>query len=205
VHSNYSPDSLITPEQLIFYAKKRGLDGIAVTDHNRLDGALNMAKATDFLIVPGMEITSAKGHVLGLNVREQIPKGLSVDETVDKIHEAGGTAIACHPYAPFKMGVGDSVNSKFDAVEVINSSAFPFRRSVKHAELIAARLGIGRVAGSDAHYGPEIGCAYTIVEAEQNCDEICKAINKGLCQPFGCGIPLKTRLKRELALLKRRF
>ena len=205
MHSNYSADSLITPEELIFYAKKRGLDGVAVTDHNRLDGALNIAKTTDFLILPGMEVTSAKGHVLGLNVQEQIPQGLGVDETVDKIHEAGGTAIACHPYAFFKMGIGKSVNSKFDAVEVINASAFPFRHSVKHAEQIAVCLGIGRVAGSDAHYGPEIGCAYTIVEAEARCDEICKAIAKGLCQPFGGGIPLKTRLKRELAVLRRRF
>ena len=202
VHTQYSYDSLITPKELVFYAKKRGLDGVAVTDHDRLDGALKIAKETDFLIVPGMEISSLDGHVIGLNLREPIPSGLSVDETVDKIHELGGIAIACHSVTFFKGSLGGHINSKFDAVEVINSSAFPFKYSVRRSREIASRLGISRVAGSDAHYGPEIGHAYTLVDAELEVNEIVKAISKGLCLPFGSAIPLKIRLKRELLLLK---
>jgi len=206
VHTHYSYDSLITPEELIFYAKKRGLDGVAITDHDRIDGALKIAKDTDFLIIPGMEISSLNGHVIGLNLREQIPRGLSVDETVDRIHEANGIAVACHPATFFKGNLEkEHITSKFDAVEVINASALPFNYSVKHSERLASCLSISRVAGSDAHYSPEIGCAYTIVNAELEIDEIIKAISKGLCQPFGRAIPLKTRLKRELLILKRKI
>jgi len=205
VHTHYSYDSLITPEELVFYAKKRGLDAIAITDHDRIDGALKIAKETDFLIVPGMEISSSNGHILALNVEELIPKKLSADETVDKIHEAGGIAVACHPVTFFKESLGNKANSKFDAVEVINASAFPFNYSVNNSRKMASRLGIAQVAGSDAHYGPEIGCAYTIVDAELEVGEIIKAISKGLCQPFGRAIPLTTRLKREILSLKRRF
>lgn len=205
VHTHYSYDSLITPKELVFYAKKRGLDGVAVTDHDRLDGALKIAKETDFLIVPGMEISSLDGHVIGLNLREPIPSRLGVDETVDKIHELGGIAIACHPITFFKESLEGYMNSKFDAVEVINSSAFPFNYSVRHGQKIASRLGIARVAGSDAHYGPEIGYAYTLVNAESEVNEIVKAISKGLCSPHGRAIPLTTRLKRQLLVLKRKF
>jgi hypothetical protein len=195
---------LITPEELVFYSRKRGLNSVAVTDHDRIDGALAMAKKRDFLIIPGIEISSLKGHITGLNVQEAIPSGLSVEETVDKIHEAGGIAVACHPVVFFKMGLGKHVSSKFDAVEVINASALPFAHSVKQSERIATRLGIARVAGSDAHYGPEIGCAYTLIDAELNIDGIVKAVRKGLCQPYGRAIPIATRIKRELLSLKKR-
>jgi predicted metal-dependent phosphoesterase TrpH len=204
VHTNCSPDSLITPEELIFYAKKRGLNGVAVVDHERFDGALKIAKMTDLLIIPGMEIESFDGHIVGLNIREIVPKKLSADETIDKIHEAGGIAVACHPVAFFKGGVGKHTNSKFDAVEVINSSAIPFKYSMKHSQALASRLGVGRVAGSDAHYAPEIGYAYTVVNAELETEKIISAIRKGSCQPFGMAIPLTMRLKKEALTLRRR-
>ena len=204
VHTNCSPDSLITPEELVFHAKKRGLDGVAVVDHERFDGALKIAKMTDLLIIPGMEIESLDGHIVGLNIREIVPKKLSADETIDEIHEAGGIAVACHPVAFFKGGVGKHTNSKFDAVEVINSSAIPFKYSMKHSQALASRLGVGRVAGSDAHYAPEIGYAYTVVNAELETEKIISAIRKGSCQPFGRAIPLTMRLKKEVLTLRRR-
>lgn len=205
VHTTYSYDALITPKDLIFYAKKRGLDGVAVTDHDRIDGALKIAKETDFLIVPGIEISSLNGHIIGLNIAELVPPKLSVDETLDRIHEAGGIAVACHPITFFKESLKGHISARFDAIEVINSSAFPFNYSVRRSEEIASRLGIARVAGSDAHYGPEIGYAYTLVNAESEVDEVVNAIRKGLCSPHGKAIPLTMRFKKKLLLLKRKF
>ena len=205
VHTHYSYDSLITPEELVCYARKHGLDAVAITDHDRIDGALKIAKETDFPIIPGIEVSSLNGHVVGLNLQEPIPRKLSVSETVDKIHGKGGLAVACHPVAFMKGSVGKNANARFDAVEVINASAIPFGYSVKYGEKIASSLGIARVAGSDAHYGPEIGCAYTIIDAELNVEGIIKAIKRRLCQPFGKPIPLTTKLKREFLLFKRRF
>jgi predicted metal-dependent phosphoesterase TrpH len=205
VHTHYSYDSVIKPEELVFYAKRRGLDGIAITDHDVIEGAIKIARNTDYLIIPGIEVTSLGGHVIGLNVEEQVPSKLSVDETVDKIHEAGGIAVACHPSALFKESLGKRTTARFDAIEVINSSVIPFNRSKRKSQKIASMLGIAKVAGSDAHYGPEIGYAYTIVDAELDADEIVKAISKGLCEPFGTAIPLGMRLKRELLSLRKRF
>ncbi len=121
-------DSLITPEDLIYYAKKRGLNAVAVTDHNQLEGAYKIANETDFLVIPGMEVSSADGHIVALNVKELIPRGFSAVETVERIHRAGGVAIACHPYVYFKGCLRDKVCATFDAIEVINARAFPFKR-----------------------------------------------------------------------------
>lgn len=203
IHTCYSHDGLIKPKELVLYAKKAGLDGAAITDHDRIDAALKMAKELkDFLIIPGVEVSSLNGHVVGLNLQEPVPKNLSVEETVDKIHELGGLAIACHPEAFLKASLGRKTNRKFDAVEVVNASAFPFRRSVEKAKEIASSLSLSMVAGSDAHYAPEIGAAYTLVEAEPNLDDVVKAISKGFCEPFGNAIPLGTRIKREILMLK---
>ena len=203
VHTFYSADSSITPQQLVFYAKKAGLDGVAVTDHNRLSGAPTTAQETDFFIIPGMEIESSQGHVVALNLQEPVQKGLSVDETVDRIHEANGIAVACHPFGLWKGGLGKHVTAKFDAVEVINASSLPFRHSARRSESLALSIGKPRVAGSDAHYGPEIGCAYTQIEAELDVDDVIKAISNGLCQPFGRAIPFDLRLRKILAQFRK--
>ncbi len=133
VHTTYSKDSLITPKDLVYYAKKRGLNAVAVTDHNQLDGAYKISKETDFLIIPGMEVSSRDGHIVALNVSELIPRGLNAVETVERIHEAGGIAIACHPYVFFKGALKEKVCKTFDAIEVINARAFPIQRSIKKA------------------------------------------------------------------------
>ena len=205
VHTIYSHDSLITPKDLVFYAKKRGLTAVAITDHNTVEGALKIAKETDFLIIPGIEVSSRNGHIVGLNLQEPVEKGLSADETVDKIHEAGGIAVACHPFALFKGSLGKHTNAKFDAIETINASAFLFNRCTKKAQEIADRFGIPCVAGTDAHYGPAIGYAYTLIDAEPQVDAISKAITKGLCQPFGKPIPATLKLERQIQFLKNKL
>jgi predicted metal-dependent phosphoesterase TrpH len=201
VHTTYSSDSVITPKQLVFYAKKRGLTAVAVTDHNTVEGARKIAKETDFLIIPGTEVSSLHGHIVGLNVDKLIPRGLSADETVDLIHEAGGLAVACHPYAMLKGSVGKHVTGKFDAVEAINASAFPFNRATSKAHQLAERLKLPKVAGTDAHYAPVIGQAYTLIDSEPNVEAILKAIKNGHCKPAGTGVSLRLRLGHQARFL----
>jgi len=197
VHTTYSRDSVITLKQLVFYAKKRGLTAVAVTDHNQVESAQKIAKETDFLIIPGTEVSSLHGHIVGLNVNTLIPQGLSADETVDRIHEAGGIAIACHPFALLKGSVGKHVSGKFDAVEAINASAFPFNRATSKAHQLAERLKLSKVAGTDAHYGPVIGQAYTLIDSDANVEAIIKAIKNGHCKPAGTGMSLRMRLENQ--------
>ncbi len=204
VHTTYSKDSLITPKDLIFYAKKRGLNAVAVTDHNELEGAYKIAKETDFLIIPGMEVSSADGHIVALNVNELIPRGFSAVETVERIHRAGGVAIACHPYVLFKGCLREKVCSSFDAIETINARAFPFKNSMKKAEEAAERLKLSRVAGTDAHYGPQIGYSYTVIETSKpTVEAIAKSIVNGQCQPFGQPVPPIINMKQQFLRLKR--
>ena len=204
VHTTYSKDSLITPKDLVYYSKKCGLNAVAVTDHNQLEGAYKIAKETNFLILPGMEVSSSDGHIVALNVQELIPKGFSAVETVERIHRAGGIAIACHPYVYFKGALNEKVCDTFDAIEVINARAFPFKRSVKKAEETAKKFDLSRVAGTDAHYGPQIGYGYTVIEAaEPSIEAIAKAIMKGDCQPFGQSVPPIINIEQQFLRIKR--
>lgn len=206
VHTTYSKDSIITPKELVYYAKQKGLNAVAVTDHNYLEGAYEIAKKTDFLIIPGVEVSSSDGHIVALNVKELIPRGFNAVETVELIHRAGGVAIACHPHVYFKGCLRDKVCSSFDAIEVINARAFPFNNSVKKAEETAQRLGLSKVAGTDAHYGPQIGYAYTIIETvEPTVEAIAKAIVEGKCQAFGQAIPAIVNIKDQYTRLKYRL
>jgi predicted metal-dependent phosphoesterase TrpH len=205
VHTTYSHDSIITLKELVFYAKKRGLTSVAVTDHNQIEGALKMAKDTNFPIIPGIEVSSLNGHILGLNLAEFIPRGLSADETIDRIHEAGGIAIACHPFALFKGSIGKHASGKFDAIEAINASAFPFNRVTRKATELAEKLRLPKVAGTDAHYGPVIGQAYTLIDSEVNVEAIVKAIAKGKCEPQGTAISLLMRLENQGRFLLKYF
>lgn len=176
-----------------------------MTDHNRIEGALKAARRTDFLVIPGAEVNSRDGHIVALNIREMIPRNLSAEETVEQIHAAAGLAVACHPFALLKGSLGKHVHRRFDAVETINASAFPFNRSVRKAKEIAERFTLPTVAGTDAHFGPEIGYAYTLVDAEPSVDAVVSAIAKGHCKPFGKPIPLRLKLEKQYEYFKRKI
>ncbi|HLE75223.1 MAG TPA: PHP-associated domain-containing protein, partial [Candidatus Bathyarchaeia archaeon] len=118
---------------------------------------------------------------------------------------AGGLAVACHPYALFKGSLGKHASGRFDAVETVNASAVPFNRSVRRAEEVAAQFKLPRVAGTDAHYAPAIGYAYTLVDAEASVDAVVRAIAKGKCKPFGKPVPLALKLEKQYQYFKKKI
>ena len=203
VHTCYSRDSVTTLKEVVTYSKKRGLDGVAITDHNTLKGALRI-KSNDIIVVPGIEISTLNGHLLGLNVTTPIPAKLGIEETVSRIHEAGGIAVAPHPIVFYKSPPSRQINS-YDAIEVMNASSIPFQAFTYLSKRFATRLGLPQTGGSDSHYGPEIGAAYTIVESDPDVDEIVSAIKKGATVPKGNAIPWKIRFKRTALGLKRKI
>jgi hypothetical protein len=207
VHTHYSYDSPSSIREVIAYARKKGLNGIAITDHDSLKGAKRAAKLVnekEFTVIPGIEVTTLEGHVLALNVAEFIPPNLSLVETVEKIHETGGIAIAAHPLVFIKSHIRHEIASasEIDGIEVINSSAFPFFISTLLSRTLAERLNLPQTAGSDAHFVREIGTAYTIVNAESGVDEIVEAIRKGVVIPFGKPLSLQMRIRRGAIALK---
>lgn len=201
VHTRYSSDSFISLKQVVAYAKKRGLDGVAVTDHNTVEGALKL-KTRDIIVVPGIEVSTLNGHLLGLNVTTPIPAKLGMEESIRLIHEAGGIAVAPHPSAFYRSPPSRRVSS-YDAVEVMNGASIPFSVFTRLSKRFAERLGLPQTGGSDAHYAPEIGAAYTMVDADPDVDEIVCAIKKGAAVPMGRGIPLRVWFGRTALRLKR--
>jgi len=203
VHTCYSQDAVTTLEEVVTYSKKRGLDGVAITDHDTLLGALKLVQKCKLLVIPGIEITALGGHVLALNITKPIPPKLDLSETVQRIHEAGGIAVAAHPTSVYKSALSRQITS-YDAIEVINSAAVPFSFSTYLSRKLATRLNLPQTAGSDSHYAPEIGAAYTIVEADLDVDEVIQAIKGGATLPLGKPIPWRVRLRRGALSLKRR-
>jgi len=198
VHTHYSRDATTTLKEVVYYAKKHGLDGVAVTDHNTLHGALKLIRRKQLTIIPGLEVETQRGHIVALNITTLIPPKLSITETVQKIHKEGGVAVVAHPAVVLKTGLGQKVtsNSNIDAVEVINSSVFPFFLSTYLSCRLAKRLKLPQTAGSDAHHAPEIGTAYTLVDADSNSDDIAEAIRKGAITPCGKPITWANRVER---------
>lgn len=205
VHTKYSYDAHITPEELARSAHGRGLDGVAITDHSTMDGLAEFSRVTDLLVIPGVEVAAAPGHVLALNVTASVPDGRGFAETVDRIHAADGLAVLAHPTAFFK-GVADAdVCGDFDAVEVINASAIPFFYAVRKNRDLAARLNLPHTGGSDAHCAPEVGMAYTGIDAASEVDDVVAAIKRGATVAWGRPIPWPLRVQREYRSLRKRW
>ncbi len=205
LHTNYSSDAKTTLEEAVLYAKKKQLDGIAVTDHDAVEGARRLAEETEFLVVPGIEVSSRHGHILGLGVTEPIPPRLDIVETVERIRLLGGLAVIAHPAVVIKTGLGTMIDSAsgIDAVEVINASALPFSLSTYLSRRLALRLRLPETAGSDSHYPVEIGSAYTVIDADPNRDDILEAIRKGRTEPVGKPISWMNRLERGTENVRR--
>jgi predicted metal-dependent phosphoesterase TrpH len=208
LHTCYSCDATSSLREVIVYAKKKGLNGVAITDHDTVKGARRALKLAsgrrEFKVIPGVEVSTLQGHVLALNITSLISKKLGLVETVEKIHEAGGIAVAAHPVVLVKSQIKQRIASvaNLDGVEVINSSAFPFFLSTRLSQALAERLSLPQTAGSDAHHASEIGTAYTSVKVDSDIDEIIEAIRKGAVTPFGKGISWGKRVKRSALRLK---
>ena len=170
VHTIYSKhwffgiDALNTPTEVVKAAIKKGLDGIAITDHDNVKGSLKAKIAArrikkDFQVLTGSEISSAAGHVLGLGIKEDVKPGLSLEETLERIKELGGISIAAHPFAKFwfrKCLAERAV--KADAIEVLNACTCRNFQN-KKAERLAKSAGKPGVASSDSHSVRTVGLA----------------------------------------------
>ena len=181
IHSIYSPDGVMDIKYLLKIARKRGLDGIAITDHNEIRGALKAREMKLIPVILGIEISTKDGHVLGYGLDCKVPRGMGIGETIEKIHECGGIAIAAHPYR-FWSGIGEKnvrINH-FDGIEVFNSRCK--KKSNIKARKLRDELGIGMSAGSDAHYPEEVGRAGLIASSSDN---ILDDILRGNVDVFG--------------------
>ncbi|GAA0313211.1 CehA/McbA family metallohydrolase [Halarchaeum salinum] len=172
VHSDASYDGHEPVELLLEHAADIGLDGIVVTDHDEIDASLRAARlAPDYGLVgvPGVEVSTKHGHLLAVGVTECPDPGMGYRETAAAIRDAGGVAIAPHPFQRSRHGVRRrhltprDGEHPVDAIEVYNSMLFTGYRN-RRARRFARSQGLPGVGSSDAHYLMNVGRAYTAVD-----------------------------------------
>lgn len=168
IHTRNSVCSILRPNVILKIARKAGLDGIAVADHNTIKGGIEVSRANndrDFEVIPGVEISTDKGHVLGLYVNEEI-KSRGFFDVCGEIRKQGGIVILAHPFRLFphlrSKIKGVDISKYLDAVECYNArtSYFGNRSAVRLAE----RFDLAKTGGSDAHFSFELGRSVTIFD-----------------------------------------
>jgi predicted metal-dependent phosphoesterase TrpH len=179
-HSFFSGDGVSSPEEMITAARAKKLHGFAITDHNTCEAvdyllAQGLMRADgkpvdNFLVIPGVEVTTAEGHLLCIGASLKNPmqlKGKPARDVCDLIHQAGGIAIPPHPYDLFRAGIRFSALEMLpiDAIEVFNA-ATTLRRYNRYAFKYAQERGLPMTAASDAHHAAAIGTAYTILNTD---------------------------------------
>jgi len=208
VHTANSFDGFTTLEEAVSAAKGKRLDGLAITDHDVTTITADQScDEQGVILIPGTEVSTRYGHVLALGVSQPIPEGLSVEESVERIHSLNGVAIAAHPFSMLH-GLGwkrESVEL-VDAIEVINANSHLFTYQTGRSRRLAQTLQKPMTAGSDSHIPKTIGNAYTIVEAEgTNLDAILKAILQGKTRPTGASTSVFDKLGETALMIKNRF
>jgi predicted metal-dependent phosphoesterase TrpH len=202
VRSKVFIEGLNTPREMLMHAKKLGLGALAITDHDEIKGSLEarkIAKKYGVIAIPGEEITTRSGHVVALGIDKFVKPGMSVEETIDTVHDLGGITIGVHPFDIRNEGISE-LSRKTDAIESFNAINIE-RFSNKKAKNFAKIHRKPQVAGSDAHWTEMMGYGVNEIEAH-SVDDILSAIKKGKARIHGSYIPSSTILRWSIMRLE---
>ena len=207
-HTIYSKDCLTPTAALIARARAVGLDKIAVTEHNNLAGALAAKTLAPDLVIVGEEIKTTHGEIIAYFVQEEVPRGLSPQETIARLRAQGAVISIPHPLDSLRrsamgrenvLGIIDQV----DALEVRNARCVVPRDNRAAAEL-AAQHGKLITAGSDAHTLGEVGrCAVSMTPFEATAESFRAALAQA--QPVGVESPFWPHFASTYAKWRKRF
>lgn len=173
-HTHFSSCSSNNPETLLKLIKKKGMNGIAITDHNTIKGALKVKKLNkdkDFEVIIGEEVDTNYGDVLTYYLNKEI-KIHDFFSVIDEVKKQGGLIAIPHPFRTsinpklrFKYPL-EKLKNKIDAIECFNSRVLPGNN--EKAQELAKKLKIPGIGGSDAHFIFDIGRAYTVFDDNLN-------------------------------------
>src|SRR3954447_26371109 len=166
MHSMWSGDATTTPDELAEAVAETGIDVLCLTDHNTVNGALELASsgALPCGIVVGEELRTAAGEIIGLFLTERLPFGLAPAEAVTRIRDQGGLVYIPHPFDPVRHCLNEDVlrglaaDGGIDAVEAFNAKTSLASLNAK-AAAFADEFGLLKGAGSDAHVPGALGSA----------------------------------------------
>ncbi|HXD10269.1 MAG TPA: PHP-associated domain-containing protein [Anaerolineales bacterium] len=183
-HTNASKDSLTHPADLVAAARRKGIDRLIITDHNTITGARAAQTLDPELVIVGEEIMTTQGEILAAFVAEEIPAGLSPQETIHSLKDQGAFISVSHPFDKLRKGGWLEhdlleILPFVDAIEVYNSRCmFPsFNREARH---FAEKHNIAGTVGSDAHAAFEVGRSLLLLEQFAGPNELRNVIQKGI-------------------------
>ena len=192
IHTIYSYDGTASVPAVLRRVQQIGLDVIAITDHDEIAGSLKaweVAPNYNLEVIPGLEVTTAEGDLLALNIIKKIPRNLSLIETVLKAHELGGFCIAPHPmaggmgmkslsaYSILKALRNPDVAQTLLAIETYNATTID-KMSNHYARMLAEQLHMPQTASSDAHVVDAIGLGITEFDGN-TAGDLLRALQKG--------------------------
>jgi predicted metal-dependent phosphoesterase TrpH len=210
-HSEYSPDSRTPLEAQAKALVDKGINVVCATDHNTIEGGLRLRElATSLRVIVGEEVTSQDGEIIGLFLEKPIPRGLSADETIARIHDQGGIVSVPHPFSRnrlyhIKRSALERVWQQIDCIEVFNARE-AFAGDNLRAAAFAKEHNIPGAVGSDAHRTSEIGRAWLEIEEFTDQQSFVQAVRNGSVHGSltGSAIHLATRYDVFRKWLKRR-
>ena len=201
IHTSCSKDGESSVGQVLATAAAVGIDVIAITDHDTMDGyQIAREIASEVLVIPGVEVSTKDGHLIALGVTTAPEPGMPVLDTITKVHQAGGVTILPHPFHRYRHGAALKCFEAFgaaDAIEVYNSR-YVIPHANQRAMRLARKMGKPAVAGSDAHNARFIGYGRTLIDAEKDIGSILHAIRDGKTQPAGRKTPVRIYTKQSL-------
>ena len=179
-HTYHSSDSLMLPKQILQACDRRGIDRVAITDHNSIAGARETAALGPERVIIGEEILTTEGEILGYFVQEEIPKGLPPMEVVERLKAQGAVISIAHPFDlsrgyRWSMETLETLFPHIDALEVFNARCWNDQPNDMAAD-IARNTGLNSTAGSDAHAPAEVGRAYLNMPAFSDADSFKEAL-----------------------------
>jgi len=183
IHTKYSLDCNTSLEQIISRCEEIGINCIAIADHGTVEGALKIQDIAPFPVIVAEEILTHHGEIMGMFLKEGIPSGLSVEETISSIRAQGGLVCIPHPFSVFRASALDTnileeIIEQVDIIEVFNARSI-LRRSSAKAQIFAQKYGITGSAGSDAHTPCEIGNGYVEMPEFNGKDDFLDALAEG--------------------------
>jgi predicted metal-dependent phosphoesterase TrpH len=176
-HTAASFDSLAAPEAVVRAAAGRGLTHLAITDHDRIDGALRARDAAPagLTVIVGEEVRTADGDLIAVFLEHAVPPGLTARETIEAVREQGGLVGIPHPFDRFRGSMLrdpglEAIAAQVDWIETHNARVVGGTGN-ERAAAFALEMGLPGVAVSDAHSVLEVGVAYTALEGDLSTPE----------------------------------
>jgi predicted metal-dependent phosphoesterase TrpH len=182
-HTHFSRDGLTSPEVFVERYVRAGIDCVAVTEHGNIQGALEVRRIAPFKVIIAEEIKTTEGEIIGLFLKEEVPRDLTPEETVRAIRQQGGLVCVPHPFdrfrfSPLREEALLRIVGEVDIIEAFNARNL-LQRDNERAARFAAEHGKLMSAGSDAHTPGEIGLAYVEMPDFEGPQEFLAALAKG--------------------------